>query len=224
MQSSANYGFREWVRGLQDFIEQLPKRVEGEVEAGVKVAPPLSTAAIDSLANELGRPIPRALRAFLESGSAGVEFNYRWAATGKRADQVKDLFNDDAVWGGGELCQAKGFSQWLADCKSWAEDTWIADEPEFLEMWTRAFPILPMANADFIALDGRKDSDDPAVLYLSHDDESKTIVPDLGTFLNEWARLKYVGPESWMLEGFLDEEGFLSSQTEKAKAWMQVVG
>lgn len=81
-----------------------------------------------------------------------------------------------------------------------------------------------MANADFIALDGRKNSDDPAVLYLSHDDESKTIAPNLATFLNEWACLKYVGPESWMLDGFLDEDGCLSSQTEKAKAWMQVVG
>jgi hypothetical protein len=80
----------------------------------------------------------------------------------------------------------------------------------------QSFPILFIKNGDFIALDERTASEDPAVVYLSHDHESKRITPSFTAFLRVWERLHYVGPESWMIEPFLDDDGFLSSDTEAA--------
>ena len=57
-----------------------------------------------------------------------------------------------------------------------------------------------MTNADVLALDLRTPSDDPAVIYLSHDEDSKIIAPTFTSFLREWSRLYCVGPEFWMIE------------------------
>ncbi|MEQ2010162.1 MAG: SMI1/KNR4 family protein [Limisphaerales bacterium] len=225
MPTNNDFRFDEWVRTAKQHIESLPQRVAGEVESQVTVEPPLSASAHDSLVNQIARPIPASLRAFLERGSAGFEFRYKWTPKGENAEDFKSAFGgEDSTWGGGALCQASSFAEWLADCKSWAEDTWVAEYPEDLAFWTQSFPILRMDTADFIALDQRSPSDDPAVVYLSHDDESKLIAPSFTAFLRVWERLHYVGPDSWMIEPFLDDEGLLSAGTEAATTLRRAYG
>ena len=106
----------------------------------------------------------------------------------------------------------------------WSVETCVAVSPQDLEYWTKSLPILYMDNADFLALDQRTEADDPAVVYLSHDDESKVIAPSFTAFLKEWERLHYIGPESWMLEPFLDEEGYVSGDTKAVKTLRQAFG
>lgn len=225
MTSNNEFRFEEWVRTAKQQIELLSQRVAGEVESEVAVAPPLAASALDTLASELARPIPASLRNFLERGSGGFAFRYRWTPTGSQAEDIKTVFGGEAsAWGGGELCQASSFAEWLADCKAWAEETWVAESPDDFAFWTQSFPILRMENADFIALDQRMPLTDPAVVYLSHDDESKIIAPSFTAFLREWERLCYVGPESWMIEPFLDDDGFLSSETEAASTLRRAFG
>jgi hypothetical protein len=224
MATVSDFNFEGWVRTAKERIESLPKRESGEVEAEVNVTPPFDPDEINNLVSELGRPIPQGLRAFLERGSGGFVFRYKWTPSGAEAKGIKSALDEDSAWGGGEFCQAVSFSQWLSDCKEWAEDTWVADSPEDLDFWTKSFPILYMDNADFIALNERTESDDPAVVYLSHDDESKVIAPSFTAFLKEWERLHYIGPESWMLEPFLNEEGYVSGETKAAEALRQAFG
>jgi hypothetical protein len=222
--ATIDFGFEEWVRTAKEKIESFATQVSGEVEAEVTVAPKLSGGEIEALAAEIGRGIPPVLRAFLERGSGGFEFRYKWKPSEAEAKAIKSALDGDSVWGGGALCQASSFQQWLSDCKEWAEDTWVADSPEDLEFWTKSFPILLMDNADFIALDEREESEDPAVVYLSHDDESKVIAPSFTAFLEAWEQLNYVGPESWMIESFFDEEGYLSAETKAGKALRRAFG
>jgi len=225
MPMNNDFKFEERIRTAKQHLESLPQLVAGEVEAQVTVAPRLSVSALDALASKLVRPIPASLRAFLERGSGGFEFAYKWTPTGSNAGAIKSaLGGQDSAWGGGELCQASTFVGWLADCKVWAEETWVVHYPKELAFWTHSFPILRMDNADFIALDQRSPSDDPAVVYLSHDDESKRIAPSFTSFLREWARLRYIGPESWMIELFLDADGFLNAETEAAKTLRSAYG
>jgi hypothetical protein len=225
MPTNNDFRFDEWVHTAKQRIESLPRQVAGEAEAQVTVAPTLSANALDALASHLARPIPESLRAFLQRASGGFVFRFLWTPAGSRVEEIRSALNgEDSVWGGGELCQVSSFAEWLADCKSWAQDTWIAEYPEELAFWTQSFPILRIKNGDFIALDQRTPSDDPAVVYLSHDDESRRIAPSFTAFLREWERLHYVGPESWMIEPFLDEDGFLSSETEAASALKRAYG
>ena len=224
MATTSDFKFEGWVRTAKERIQSLPKRVSGAVEAEVNVTPPLDANEIKSLASELGRSIPPALRGFFERGSGGFVFRYKWALTGAQEKGVKSVLGGDSAWGGGEFCQAGSFAQWLSDCMEWAEETWVADSPEDLEYWTKSLPILYMDNADFLALDQRTETDDPAVVYLSHDDESKVIAPSFTAFLKEWERLHYIGPESWMLEPFLDEEGYVSGDTKAAETLRQAFG
>ncbi|MBL9167830.1 MAG: hypothetical protein JNN07_08835 [Verrucomicrobiales bacterium] len=47
-------------------------------------------------------------------------------------------------------------------------------------------------------------ADQGAVVYLAHDSEHQIIASSLTSFLNEWAKCNYVGPEIWIIEEFLD--------------------
>jgi hypothetical protein len=225
MPPANDYKFQEWTQAAIQFIERLPQRVTGEVESQVNLLPPLSSDALDSLASSLRLPIPAALRAFLQNASGGFEFRYKWSPTGSQAEAVGSaLGGEDCLWGRGEVCKASEFAGWLADCKSWAEETWVAEYPEDLAFWTQSFPILRMGNGDFVGLDCRTTSDDPAVVYLSHDDESKIIAESFTGFLSAWARVGYVGPESWMIERFLNDDGLLDPETDKAQELQRALG
>jgi len=56
---------------------------------------------------------------------------------------------------------------------------------------------------------------------IAHDDESKIVSPSFTTFLQEWQNLRYIGPESWMLDPFLDDHGNLNSATPSAVEFLQ---
>jgi hypothetical protein len=217
MNPYGNLEMNQWVEKARLRVENLSKRVKGVIEEQVVVEPPLTSSQVDALVSELGRPMPGALRAFLEGGSSGFNFRYKW----RPQDKVADI---DVIWGRGELCKASEFALWLSDCKESAENAWIAEYPDDLAMWTASFPILRMDNADFIALDQRTGADDPQVLYLSHDEESLVIAPSFSAFLREWERVHYIGPESWMIEPFVDGHGLLNGDTEAARELRAVYG
>jgi len=211
--------FDEWVCRAKQFTEGLSQRVTGEVRSQATIEPPLPATSLDSLVSELGRPLPAALRAFLERGSGSMDFKYRWTATGTQAAAIKSIYRvKNYVWGGGEFCKSGKMPQWFRDCQELAADPnfWLTGYPEDLEYWKHSLPILRMESGDYLALDGRKPTDDPAVVYLSHDDESKIIAPSFTAFLVEWERLHYIGPDDSLLSEYLDDEGLLSAETEKA--------
>src|ERR1051326_897819 len=106
MGTKTDLKFEEWVETAKQFVKGL-KRLPGEVEAQVKVIPPLSKTAVDKLEAKLPRPVPAPVRAFLENGSGGVHFSYRWSPSGAQLEVVRAVLDGQrSVWGRGELCKA----------------------------------------------------------------------------------------------------------------------
>ena len=58
-------------------------------------------------------------------------------------------------------------------------------------------------NGDMLGLSLGK-ADQGTVVYLAHDSEHQIIASSLASFLSEWAKCNYVGPEIWIIEEFLD--------------------
>ena len=217
MPTKTEFNFSEWVETAKQFLKGVNK-FPGEAEVQVKVVPPLSRSAVDKLQAKLSRPVPGPVRAFLEAGSGGVRFRYQCCPTGAPLEVVRAVLDGrGSVSGAAELCPASQFAAWLEECESWAEDTWIADSPKNRAFWMKSFPILRMRNGDFLAIDCRKPSQNPPVVYLSHEETSKIIARNFTAFLREWALVGYLGPESWMIKGCIGKDGYLSSETGKAK-------
>jgi hypothetical protein len=219
------FDFAHWIARATQFVNDLPKHLDGEVAAKAIADPPMTSQAVETLRAGLSKPVPSALRHFLERGSAGFEFDYRWIPAANRQAEVRSALNGERkVCGKGEMCKATALGQWLENCRGWAEETWVADSEEDLPFWTQSFPFLWMEHGDYLALDCRTPSDNPPVVYLSHDDDSKVISQTFTGFLTEWARLGYVGPSSWLIEGFLDGGGMLTAETEQGKAFRRLLG
>ncbi len=217
MPTKTEFKFSEWAESAKQFLKEM-KKFPGEAEVQVKVVPPLSRGAVDKLEAKLSRPVPGPVRAFLESGSGGMRFRYQWCPAGTPLEVVRAVLDgQSSLSGSAELCPASQLAAWLAECEEWAEDTWIADSPKNRAFWRNSFPFLRLRNGDFLALDCRKPSEDPAVVYLSHDQTSKIIARNFTAFLREWALVGYLGPESWMIKAFIGKDGYLSSETGKAK-------
>jgi len=121
------------------------------------------------------------------------------------------------LWGGGAFCFASSLVDYQLKVQEWAHNTWVAEDPDEFAKWNKAIPIMEMPNGDFLSLDGRESNANPRVLYLAHDDVSPVIAKSFTTFLNDWAKVCFVGPEYWMLEPFLSREGLLDSGGNKAR-------
>ena len=93
------------------------------------------------------------------------------------------------------------------DALSPQERAWIkSDYPDVLSLAAQAFPFLEVGNGDCVAIDLR----DGRVKYLSHDDPDDTgrvLGRNFHHFMDQWSILGCLGPEIWMLEPFLDEDG-----------------
>ena len=118
------------------------------------------------------------------------------------------------IYGGARLCDAQDLAELLEECRMAAEG--FEEAPEQEAYWLNAFPFAWIRNGDKLGLDMRQ-KERPPVVYLAHDDDSKVIAPDFGTFLETWERLCYIGPELWLLEEFINPEtGFLDTNTAEA--------
>jgi hypothetical protein len=203
---------KEWSRKLEAFLQRITKQ-DGEAKSTIR--PALKAAAVADLAKSID-PIamPRAYRRFLEEASGGIGLEYHWRPAG-----AEDSFSGCAC-----LCVADELAKELQSCKAWATETWIAESEEDQELWLHGLPFAALPDGDYLALDLRPGVDDPPVLYLSHDDASSQIAPSFTAFLSAWKRLGYIGPEFWVLEPYLDEQGHLSAEGEQAEELRRHLG
>jgi hypothetical protein len=141
----------------------------------------------------VSKAYPAALRKWVEANGGICKFSFSL-----------ELPSGEMV-GGMSIGEPKELQE---NVKGWIDDTWIAEDEVELEKWSKAVAFAALENGDFLAFE-KKTKEDAPIIYLSHDDESKVIAPSFEHFIREWAALGYVGPELWVLEPFLDEEGFL---------------
>lgn len=156
---------------------------------------------------DVPKNIPRALAEWRLAEGGVVKFSYSFE------------FDKKSVFGGIEFHSMKDLK---ADCQSWADETWVADDEEQKKIWDSAVPFCALETGDFLAF-SEPTEDDAPIVYLSHDDESRTIAKSFREFVQEWKRIGFLGPESWMIEPFLDpESGYLKHDTEAGEQWLAV--
>jgi hypothetical protein len=216
---------QEWVKRAQSFLERLPERFAGEIETNVSFAPPLDEAGMRSIESALGFALPRALRVFFRDGSGACNCRYVWKPNETARPVLQSLLGLDYLSGGPNLWEAEYLNENFACCQEYAED-WNdeGDEGNEKRLWLESLPFAYIENGDYLAVSLADGGDDPAVVYLAHDDASQVIAPSFTQFLAHWERLCYVGPESWLLNNFLDGNGFINADSEQASRLRALLG
>jgi hypothetical protein len=207
---------RQWIASAAGFVRRLASRADIEVRAA-EFGPSLTAADADRVERS-GTPLPAALRQFFTEGSGAIDFRYVFEprADGQDSDRLEQLFPDQTSIYGGVRIVAAELPDLQRSAAEWARDTWVAEDEAQKVIWDGALPFAALDNGDFLSLDVRTPAEDPAVIYLSHDDESIVLAPSFGAFLAEWERLCYLGPEIWLLESFRSGDGFLDAASSAA--------
>lgn len=211
------FSHHQWVEVAKTFIRTRARSIPG-FSGKVRTAKALSATKLSQTRKSLPIHLPKRVAEFLSSAASSFQFRYEWELSGGPLKKITHAgLETDKLWGGTTLCNAVVLPRWVRDCRAWAEETWIADDPDEQTVWLECLPIGSLDNGDYLAV--KTGRDDPPVVYLSHDDASRVISPSFTAFLKTWERLCYLGPEIWMLENFIDPKtGFLSADTEKAAA------
>ncbi len=204
--------YNAWVEHWCDILTSCWEQ-NGEISP-LEMASPASESDIASIEAQLKHPIPSDLRRLFATFSRHIQFGWDWL-------NPLDLeeFHFPRFYGGIRLGLSLKALPGLQDClldtdtlniqeKAWME----ADYPDVLSLEAQAFPFLEVGNGDCLVIDLR----DGHVKYLSHDDPDETgkvLGQDFHHFMGQWSALGCLGPEIWILEPFLDENGFNAQGT-----------
>jgi hypothetical protein len=182
---------------------------------------PAADRDLTAVERVLRTALPEPLRAFFSGGSAGLDCGYTFEPEGDSLDQLREIFPDERrIYGGPRLGPLSELPDLSSSVAEWANETWVADDPEQRVIWESALPFLQLANGDFLALDLRAGHTNPPVVYLNHDDESVAISTNFGRFLAAWERLCYIGPEHWLLLEFRGADGHIDASGDRA-VWLR---
>jgi hypothetical protein len=129
---------------------------------------------------------------------------------------------DTAYCGGIEWMFNHGFEMATA-LKDWIEGI---DDADVHPAWRTSVGLFPVGNGDVWAIDtnpkhfGR-------VLYFDHEQagiEPILLGPDLATVMDHWTRLGCVGPESWILEPYLDPRTGINASLPSSRNLRAAIG
>lgn len=150
--------------------------------------------------------MPPEIREFVTAGASRVYFSFR----------LQKDEGSDCIWGGIEF-DINSLPRLIQEKQEWTEETWVSEDQEERSKWEVTFPFCRLANGDYLGLvsEGKTSG---CVMYLSHDSESQVIAGSFSSFLQEWAKCCYIGPEFWMIEDFLSAHtGYLDGETDAAR-------
>jgi hypothetical protein len=185
----------------------------------------MDEAGVRSIESALGFALPRTLRVFFREGSGACNCRYVWTPGTTARPVLQSILDNDDLYGGPYLWEAEYLNENFAFCQEHAED-WNdeGDEGSEKRLWLKSLPFAQIQNGDYLAVSLTDGGDDPAVIYLAHDDASQVIAPSFTQFLAQWERLCYIGPESWLLNNFRDENGFVNADSEQANRLRALLG
>jgi cell wall assembly regulator SMI1 len=200
--------YRRWVERAVRFTRSLRKGFPGAMDVrSADASPPASVVSIRRAEKAIGREIPRPLRRFYEGGSAACDCRYYWEFVPPYTQLAERyLQKEQDLYGGASFEPLRGLPALVTSAEQWA--AMLDDGSEMAvenraALWRGAMPFIHILNGDMIALDTAGGKADPPVLYLCHDDnQSCAIAETFDAFLDAWERVKYIGPEGWMLWPF----------------------
>lgn len=212
-----------WIHRAERFVRRL-NHLPGEWNISIAVEEPASAVEFQAIEESLHSPIPAPLRKLYTEGAAGLDCRYSWSPGPEHRKRIESLLPHEYDFGGGarwialqELPHDPGIPGWWDFC----QDSDLTEEVvEAIDIWRNAFPVIVVGNGDYVALDTRKDPDNSPVVYLCHDWKGRSVIPlasSLEKFLLDWESTGYLGPEIWLLQAFLGDEGLGPLELEKGK-------
>jgi hypothetical protein len=179
-----------WTQFIED-LKGIPSTIDSD-----EIAKPATSRQVAGLENEIGQTLPPAFRKFLLNCSAGVDLS--WSL--EDGALVKLTGERESV-SSGEL--------------SFHIDAFLSHNPQFRKNFEPEAYDVQYRPANLLAFAGTPNGDQFAVVlsgaetdavkYLSHDLDDihfYTVGHDIGSFLSEYARLGFAGPEYWIWEQF----------------------
>lgn len=197
--------YHQWIERLRLFTENL-QQLSGEINLSNEISPKVSEEMLTHIAKKWKNGLPAALRNFWSEGASGIDCRYSWRPQDRDLSRLHEIFEStDAIYGG--ACFEPAASIYPGNSGAAPNDESMREivGQEGLELWCRCAVFLHVGNGDCLGLDPTTNPDDPAVIYLLHDgEESGQISPTFSQFLLAWEELSYIGPESWLLDYWLD--------------------
>jgi uncharacterized double-CXXCG motif protein len=152
-----------WLAKAERFHSIHVKSLGSDAEAAFTKTPSATEQSIAAVESTLGQPLPQALRELFLNCTSGLEMSYSWEPDEARREAVEELIDGTTVSGGGTI-RLGDLPKHKEDARAWAEETWLAEEPDQQELWLKSLPFLHLDNGDYLALDLRQPADDPPVL------------------------------------------------------------
>ncbi len=214
------FDYKLWIERAASFTHNLTQFAPHfcKLKSEVLVQPPLIESELAEITSKIDKYVPSELNRFWIAGSRHCDCTYICEDINSeiipKIEKIFGSFQD--IYGGASFINAADLSRHILNCRDWAEETWVAEYPQDKDFWLNSVPFIEMNNGDYLALYIAEAKDNPTVVYLAHD-ESFIISESFTDFLSHWERLCYIGPEVWMLENFRGENGYINSNTDKAK-------
>ncbi len=192
-------------------------------EAYYVVQPKASEEEISGVEKELGIKIPAQLRNFFKDFSAEVEMRAFLPHDFCDAlpKELCEIFCACFIFSLEELKRAE------ESRRNWVEACFTDPEDEYDNVWYGKLGIMTVANGDVIALDIRENSQNPSVVYLSHDDgegHGAVLGKDFEAYLMNLVQCGACGEEDWQMLPFMpDMENGIDSECENAKEYRRLI-
>ena len=199
--------YQKWTAGVRSFSEAL-RELPGEIDVTVEIDLQLPDSEIVAIQEKWPGGLPDALRLLWTNGSARINCPYVWAPPPNELSLLNQIFEHNNYIYGGVRFEAAGKiypGNFGADPNDDLMRQTVGNEG--LALWCNCAVFLYIGNGDCLGLDPNRCPDDPAVVYLVHDDaESGYIAGSFTSFLAAWTKLSFIGPEFWLLDYWHDPD------------------
>jgi hypothetical protein len=190
-----NFDFRDWTEKVRGFAKGL-KKLPGELLLEYKIKPPSSQRTLAVLERKWPQGIPAALRSYWTMGSDEVQCMYLWTPPLRKGSN-HGWPMEDTIYGGIHFGTQNVYP---ANSGADPNDKNLQDGlgKKGLELWCRCAIFHMFGNGDCLGFDPTVNYDDPAVVYLIHDDKtSKQVSPTFTEFLRKWTNAAFLWPIRW---------------------------
>ncbi|MEV5027944.1 SMI1/KNR4 family protein [Paenibacillus sp. LPE1-1-1.1] len=191
-----------WEDNIKVFIKAI-EFIGGEVD-GYLIKPSVSISVIKSVEEELGVSLPESFIKVISEFISGMEMVWSLPDDDEREVPIPEVLKG---------ISASNFSWSIENIinvekgrKRWEQEVFSDEEDEYDRVWHNKLGLMEVGNGDYIAFD-LSISNDPPVVYLSHDDgegHGYILGHNFIDFIDKWTKIGCVGCEDWQLLPFME--------------------
>ena len=224
MDEMAEIDYQAWVQRVKGFSEALP-RLPGKINIKLEIAPPISDETLAEVTTKWNGRLPGSLRKFWQEGASAIGCRYVWTPPADELSLLHEVFElNNYIYGGVRFEPAS--SIYPGNSGADPDDEFMVETlgKEGLALLCKCAIFLWVGDGDALGLDPDTNPDDPAVIYLVHDEpESMQISPSFSEFLSEWEKLSYIGPDIGLLHYWLDSDRGALDATKHKTAQLRML-